>query len=56
MKGEKLGKLLLDGLLVVEDGRLVMHDYEQLALSASMSWLMVTCAHGSHPSTHQIER
>ena len=26
MKGEELGKLLLDGLLVAEDGRLVMHD------------------------------
>ena len=27
MKGEELGKLLLDGLLVDEDGRLVAHDY-----------------------------
>ena len=26
MKDEQLGKLLLDGLLVVEDGRLVAHD------------------------------
>ena len=26
MKGEELGKLLLDGLLVAEDGRLVVHD------------------------------
>ena len=26
MKGEELGKLLLDGLLIVEDGRLVVHD------------------------------
>ena len=26
MKGEELGKLLLDGLLVVQDGRLIMHD------------------------------
>ena len=26
MKGEELGKLLLDGLLVIEDGRLVVHD------------------------------
>ena len=26
MKGEELGKLLLDGLLVAEDGRLVAHD------------------------------
>ena len=25
MKGEELGKLLLDGLLVAEDGRLVVH-------------------------------
>ena len=25
MKGEELGKLLLDGLLVAEDGRLVAH-------------------------------
>ena len=27
MKGEELEKLLLDGLLVAEDGRLIMHDY-----------------------------
>ena len=27
MKGEELGKLLLDGLLVVEDGCLVVHEY-----------------------------
>ena len=26
MKGEELGKLLLDGLLVAEDGLLVVHD------------------------------
>ena len=26
MKGEELGKLLLDGLLVVENGRLIAHD------------------------------
>ena len=26
MEGEELGKLLLDGLLVVEDGYLVVHD------------------------------
>ena len=26
MKGEELGKLLLDGPLVAEDGRLVVHD------------------------------
>ena len=26
MKGEELGRLLLDGLLVVEDGHLVVHD------------------------------
>ena len=26
MKGEELGKLLLDGLLVIENGRLVGHD------------------------------
>ena len=26
MKGEELGKLLLDGLLVTEEGRLVAHD------------------------------
>ena len=32
MNGEKLGKLLLDGLLVVEDGRLVMHDYAHVSL------------------------
>ena len=27
MEGEELGKLLLDGLLVAEDGYLVVHDY-----------------------------
>ena len=27
MKGEKLGKLLLDGLLVAENGYLIVHDY-----------------------------
>ena len=27
MKGEELGKLLLDGLLVAENDRLVAHDY-----------------------------
>ena len=27
MKGEELGKLLLDGLFVIEDGHLVVHDY-----------------------------
>ena len=27
MKGEELGKLLLDGLLVAKDDRLVAHDY-----------------------------
>ena len=27
MEGEEVGKLLLDGLLVAEDGRLVVHDY-----------------------------
>ena len=26
MKGEELGKLLLDGLMVAEDGRLVVYD------------------------------
>ena len=26
MKGEELGQLILDGLLIVEDIRLVMHD------------------------------
>ena len=26
MKGKELGKLLLDGLLVTEDGRLVAHE------------------------------
>ena len=32
MKGEELGKFLLDGLLVAEDGRLVMHDYVHVGL------------------------
>ena len=27
MKGEELGKRLLDGLLVAKNGRLVVHDY-----------------------------
>ena len=26
MKSEELGKLILEGLLIVEDGRLVVHD------------------------------
>ena len=26
MKGEELGKLILDGLLIAEDGHLVVHD------------------------------
>ena len=26
MKGEELGKLILEGLLIAEDGRLVAHD------------------------------
>ena len=30
MEGEELGKLLLDGLLVVEDGHLVVHDHAQV--------------------------
>ena len=32
MKGEELGKRLLDGLLVAEDGRLVVHDYAHVGL------------------------
>ena len=32
MKGEELGKLLLDGLLVAEDGRLVVYDYVHVGL------------------------
>ena len=32
MKGEKLGKLLLDGLLVIENGRLVMRYYAHVSL------------------------
>ena len=32
MKGEGLGKLLLDGLLVTEDGRLIVHDCEHASL------------------------
>ena len=32
MKGEELGKLLLDGLLVAEDGRLVVHDCVHVGL------------------------
>ena len=32
MKDEELGKLFLDGVLVVEDGRLVAHDYAHVGL------------------------
>ena len=32
MKGEELGKLLLDGLLVAEDGHLVTHDCAHVGL------------------------
>ena len=32
MKGEELGKLLLDGLLVAEDGCLVVHDCTHVGL------------------------
>ena len=42
MKGEELGKLLLDGLLVAENGRWLRMTVLMLALSASMFWLMVT--------------
>ena len=31
MKGEELGKRLLDGLLVAENGRLVVHDYAHVS-------------------------
>ena len=31
MKGKELGKLLLDGLLVVENGRLVVDDYAHVS-------------------------
>ena len=34
MKGEELGKLLLDGLLVVEDGHLVVHDCAHVDLES----------------------
>ena len=32
MKGEELGKLLLDGLLVAKNGRLVAHDCSHVSL------------------------
>ena len=32
MKGDELGKLRLDGLLVTEDGRLVVHDCAHVGL------------------------
>ena len=32
MKGEEMGKPLLDELLVVEDGRLIVHDYAHVGL------------------------
>ena len=31
MKGEELGKLILDGLLITEDGRLVEHDFAHVS-------------------------
>ena len=31
MKGEELGKLLLDCLIITEDGRLVVHDYAHVS-------------------------
>ena len=34
MKGEELGKLLLDGLLVAKDGRLVVHDCAHVSLES----------------------
>ena len=30
VKGEELGQLILEGLLIAEDGRLVMHDGEHV--------------------------
>ena len=53
MKGEELGKLLLDGLLVVEDGRLVVHDYAHVFLECIH---ILADAPGSHPSMHQIKQ
>ena len=35
MKGEELGKLLLDGLLVTEYGCLVVHDYAHVGLECN---------------------
>ena len=37
MKGEELGKLLLDGLLVAEDGRLVAYDGAHVVLECICS-------------------
>ena len=42
MKSEELGKLLLDGLLVTENSAWLRMNVLMSALSASMSWLMVT--------------
>ena len=46
MEGSQLGELLLDDLLVLED-------CAHVARSASMSWLMIPDALGSHPIMHQ---
>ena len=35
MKGEELGKLLLNGLLVAEDGRLGVHDCVHVGLECT---------------------
>ena len=32
VEGEEMGKILLDGLLVAENGRLVVHDYAHISL------------------------
>ena len=31
MKGKELGKLILDGLLIAEDGRLIVHDFAHVS-------------------------
>ena len=42
MKGEELDQLILEGLLIAEDGRLVVHDGVMSARRASIFWLMRT--------------
>ena len=56
MKGEELGKLLLDGLLISKDGRLVVHDCAHVGLECIHVLADGDLVLWSHPSKHQIGR